>query len=418
MAEVCIKLAKQGLRQLCLANQRTWPELLPNLVQGLNTAPLSGTEVSRNQLFYSPFSHQNPLKLGKLAWPEQLFDMHYSNLKYIIDRRKRNLKKKAVMDRVQFQPGNIVLSVNHPVTKPTGIDLSSQELQMTVRSIFYVKEVAPTHLRVINLFSGAEKNLPREFVVKLTLSDVAQLQTFMKSHQLQKLSHNLFKANKYLSPDQSKTWSYLLDKQYAEDADAINQEEEFQLGDEDEEGLSYEEPEQADVSDEHIQGRRPIVSVQNVTPTMKDKVKTYQKKISVQNNAPEMLDSFAVKCQELQLHSQFKSHRSKAPNMPVPILKRSSARSLDCSQQQSLQPEASKPLQLGQNRRVRFAPKSQLVEQGMIKEVQTKLSNCPAETGITYFMCTCLGLDISKNEIFYTAYSTCPSYRNEKIPLY
>ena len=416
-AEVCIKLAKQGLRQLCLANQKTWPELIPNLVQGLNAAPLSGTKVSRNQLFYSPFSHQNPLKLGKLAWPEQLFDMHYSNLKYIIDRRKSNLKKRAVMDRVQYQPGNIVLGVNYPVTKPAGEDLNSQELQMTVRSIFYVKEVAPTHLRVINLFSGAEKNLPREFVVKLTLLDLAQLQTFLKSHQLQKLSNNLFKANKYLSPDQSKTWSYLLDRQYAEDTGAINQEEEFQSEGKDEDGLSYEEPDQADVSDEHTQGRRPIVSVQNVTPTMEDKVKTYQKKISVQNSAPEMLDSFAVKCQELQLHSKCKSHRSRVPSMPVSILKRSSARSLDCSQHQSLKPEASKPLQLGQKRRVRFALNSLLVDQGMIKEVQTKLSHCPAETGITYFMCTCLGIDISKNEIFYTAYSTRPSYRNEKIPL-
>ena len=103
--------------------------------------------------------------------------------------------------------------------------------------------------------------------------------------------------------------------------------------------------------------------------------------------------------------------------MPVSILKRSSARSLDCSQHQSLKPEASKPLQLGQKRRVRFALNSLLVDQGMIKEVQTKLSHCPAETGITYFMCTCLGIDLSKNELFYTAYSTKPSYRNEKIPL-
>ena len=424
IAEVCIRLAKQGLRQLCLANQRIWPELLPNLVQGLNTAPLSGTEVSRNQLFYSPFSHQNPLRLGKLAWPEQLFDMHYSNLKYIIDRRKKNLKKKAILDKVRYQPGNIVLSVNHPVTRPAGEGLSSQELQMTVRSIFYVKIVAPTHLRVINLFSGAEKNLPKEYVVKLTIADLSQLQTFLKSHQLQKLSDNLFKANKYLSPDQSKTWSYLLDRQYAEDTDDIHQEEEPQLGDDDEgphqenREVSQDEADQAGITDVDTQGRKPIVSVQNVTPTMKDNVRAYQKKISVQNNAPEILDSFAVKCQELQLQlpSQCKGHRGSS--MPVPILKSYNAQSLDCSRQQTLQPEASKTLQLGQPKRVRFSRKSQLLEQGMVKEVQTKLSNCPVETGLTYFMCTCMGIDLSRNEIFYTAYSTCPSDRNEQIPLY
>ena len=160
------------------------------------------------------------------------------------------------------------------------------------------------------------------------------------------------------------------------------------------------------------------MSVQNVTPTMKDNVRAYQKKISVQNNAPEILDSFAVKCQELQLQlpSQCKGHRGSS--MPVPILKSYNAQSLDCSRQQTLQPEASKTLQLGQPKRVRFSRKSQLLEQGMVKEVQTKLSNCPVETGLTYFMCTCMGIDLSRNEIFYTAYSTCPSDRNEQIPLY
>ena len=46
------------------------------------------------------------------------------------------------------------MATNIP-TKSTG---KSQELKMTVHGVYYVKKVTPTHLRVIGLFTGEERN--------------------------------------------------------------------------------------------------------------------------------------------------------------------------------------------------------------------------------------------------------------------
>ena len=69
---------------------------------------------------------------------------------------------------------------------------------MTVRGIYYVKLVHPAHLRLLSLFTGEERSLPREFCVKLSLANIAQLQVQLEALQMQKISSSLFKANKFL----------------------------------------------------------------------------------------------------------------------------------------------------------------------------------------------------------------------------
>ena len=211
-AESAIKLSKGGLRQLCLSHTSNWPELVPLLIQGINSTGLYGTSTTRQMLYFSPYSYSNILKLDGLLWPEVLFNEHFDQLKRIVQRRKKSLQKRKVLDKTMYQPGNLVLAVNHPVSATNETKGKSQELSLTTRGIYYVVKVCPAHLRLVGLFTGETRNMPREFVVKLTLDNLTKIQTFLQSHQLQKVSNSLFCANKFLGPNEAKTWSYLLDK--------------------------------------------------------------------------------------------------------------------------------------------------------------------------------------------------------------
>ena len=208
-AEAAIRLVKGALRQLCLSHTSNWPELIPILIQGLNNQSLYGTGTSRSQLYFSPYSHPNALKLNNLLFPECIFNDNYTKLTSIIKRRRSRLTTKQILDKTKYQQGNIVLATNVPSSKSDG---TSQELSMTVTGIYYVKTVHPSHLRLIGLFTGEERNLPREFCQKISLDNLSRLQFQLQTLQLQKISDNLFRANKYLSPDESKTWNFLLNK--------------------------------------------------------------------------------------------------------------------------------------------------------------------------------------------------------------
>ena len=162
-------------------------------------------------LYFSPFSYANELKLDSTLFPETIFNEHYSQLKHIVKRRQKNLSNSKILDRTRYQVGNLVLAVNHPV-KNAETKGQSQELAMTVRGIYYIKSIHPAHLRLIGLFTGEERNLPKEFCVKISLDNLSTLQAQLQSLQLQKVSSSLFRANKFLPPDQAKTWSFLLDK--------------------------------------------------------------------------------------------------------------------------------------------------------------------------------------------------------------
>ena len=102
-----------------------------------------------------------------------------------------------MLDKTKYQQGNIVLVTNIPSTKSTG---TSQELNMTVKEIYYVKSVLPSHLKLIGLFMGEDRNLPREYCDKISLDNLSKLQFQLQSLQLQKVSDNLFRENKYLAP--------------------------------------------------------------------------------------------------------------------------------------------------------------------------------------------------------------------------
>ena len=70
----------------------------------------------------------------------------------------------------------------------------------------------PSHLRLIGLFTGEERNFSREYCEKISLDYLSKLQFQLQSLQLQKVSNNLFRANKFLAPKQAKTLTFLLNK--------------------------------------------------------------------------------------------------------------------------------------------------------------------------------------------------------------
>ena len=128
---------------------------MPILIQGLNTQSVYGTGTSRSQLYFSPYSYPNSLKLNSLLFPEQIFNENLEKLNSIIKRRKSRLDKKQILDKTEYQEGNIILATNVPTAKSNG---TSQELKMTVQGVYYVKKVTPSHLRVLNCSLGKREN--------------------------------------------------------------------------------------------------------------------------------------------------------------------------------------------------------------------------------------------------------------------
>ena len=53
---------------------------------------------------------------------------------------------------------------------------------------------------------------PREHCQKVTLDNLSKLQFQLENLQLQKVSDNLFRANKYLASQEAKTWNHLLNR--------------------------------------------------------------------------------------------------------------------------------------------------------------------------------------------------------------
>ena len=126
------------------------------MLQGLNQQCIYGTSTARSQLFFSPYSYPNNVKLNNLLFPEAIYNKRFDEMKHIIQKRQKILTSRAILDSVEYQPGNIALATNIPVSAPKG---TSKELQLPVQGVYYVKTVSPTHLRLIHLFTGEERTL-------------------------------------------------------------------------------------------------------------------------------------------------------------------------------------------------------------------------------------------------------------------
>ena len=205
-AEITIRFVKQALRQLVLSHVSTWPEVLPHMLCGINSAPLANTTVSRDELLYTPLSVHNLAPVSSYFTPEALFDQHLEQHAKIVTNRQKSLKNKARMDTTEYVVGCVVAAENVPISHKKG---ESQELRPVPNGFYRVKEIHPTSLRLVNLINGEERTLPREYCRRSDLTELSQYKLKIKEHQFKLTVRNLFRENKYLSPDETKTWENL-----------------------------------------------------------------------------------------------------------------------------------------------------------------------------------------------------------------
>merc|ERR1712074_491468 len=209
-AESAIAITKNALRQLCLSNPIDWPEVLPTLLQAINSTDIDGIKAIRTQLYFSPYSWQHSLKLNGLLFPEKLFLETHEQLNHLLDKRKKILKKRHISDNTNYFKGNLVFATNLPSTSKN--NSGSAELNPTVEDLYYVEAVHERWLRLIGVFSGVRRTLPREMCTKLSIEHLSNLQIRLQHHQLQRLSEQTMKANQYLPPSSTRSWQYLMDK--------------------------------------------------------------------------------------------------------------------------------------------------------------------------------------------------------------
>ena len=176
-AESGIAIVKGALRQMCLSYTSTWPQLLPTLLQAINSQGLYGSSTSRAQLYFSPYSWRNSTKLNKLMFPETLFADTFKKLQFVIMRRQKNLTQRHIKDSTQYQKGNLILAINVPSSKTED---GSSELKPTIEDIYYCDRVHPRYLRLIGVFTGVTRSMPREMCQKIGIQNLAQLQFRLK----------------------------------------------------------------------------------------------------------------------------------------------------------------------------------------------------------------------------------------------
>ena len=88
-AESVIRLVKSALRQLCMSHTSNWHAMVPIMLQGLNQQCFYGTGASRSQLYFSPFSYPNNIKLNSLLFQETIYNQQFDKINEIIQRRKK-----------------------------------------------------------------------------------------------------------------------------------------------------------------------------------------------------------------------------------------------------------------------------------------------------------------------------------------
>ena len=126
------------------------------------------------------------------------------------------------MDPAEYVVGCVVAAENVPIAHKKG---ESQELRPVPNGFYRVTKVHPTSLRLVNLITGEERTLPREYCRRSDLTDLSQYQLKIREHQFKLLVRNLFRENKYLSPDGAKVWENLSFFKFPELTDDIDDDE-------------------------------------------------------------------------------------------------------------------------------------------------------------------------------------------------
>ena len=84
------------------------------------------------------------------------------------------MKRRHISDNTEYFKGHLVFSTNIPSTSKN--DSGSAELNPTIEDIYYVEAVFERRLRLVGVFSGVRRVLPREMCTKISIEHLANLQ--------------------------------------------------------------------------------------------------------------------------------------------------------------------------------------------------------------------------------------------------
>jgi hypothetical protein len=209
VAETSVRLLKRAMKKACLYNPSSWSDNLPLIVNSLYNSLLYN-KTTRNQIYYSPIHYSNRLNaMGFQDMPELMFDEQWNSLQQIMTTRKQQLQLSSTRNITTFKPNQLV--TDHQV--PQKHQGTSAELEPSVHGVFRIKEVMPKRLRVVNVISGEERTLPLELVRPINLDHLIQMKFSLQNAYINSHFNWLMQANKYLGPDEKKTWRNLAGNQ-------------------------------------------------------------------------------------------------------------------------------------------------------------------------------------------------------------
>ena len=206
VAELSIRLLKTALRQTSLHNPRLWPQYLPQCIQVINSLPLYDTKVSRNMLFYNPQIYQNMVyaQFGLQGLSHLQQD---TKLQHLLQKRKDLLQKQATKFQPRFKKFDLVFLTHQ--SKLAKHD--SNEISPVAHSLHYVTQPGFTSSSICNVFDGSSRRVQNTKLHLLSWTNLVNLRGVLQDHQMADLGKDLLRSNRYLAPDQSKTWKTILD---------------------------------------------------------------------------------------------------------------------------------------------------------------------------------------------------------------
>jgi hypothetical protein len=140
--------------------------------------------------------------MGIQDMPELMFDEQWNSLQHIMKTRKHKLQLTSTKNMPIFRKNQLVS--DHAV--PQKHHGTSAELEPSVHGIFKIKEVMHKRLRVMNVITGEERTLPTELVRPINLENLVQMKFSLQNVYINSHFNRLMKQNKYLGPDERKTW--------------------------------------------------------------------------------------------------------------------------------------------------------------------------------------------------------------------
>ena len=137
-----------------------------------------------------------------------MFDENGNQLIKITRIREKNFKQRAISPQI-LRLGNLVSDYMLPPDQKLG---QSSEIAPQIKNVYKIEEIRNMSARLINLLDGSERSLPLNRLTKLNLNHLAQIKFHVKSKFLENRLNRLYQNNKFLPPNQSKTWKTLLQK--------------------------------------------------------------------------------------------------------------------------------------------------------------------------------------------------------------